>query len=55
MENLKKDLDELVARMQTEESRKGVDQLFEMSPEELGEAAVKAANGEYPNWLRTPV
>ena len=42
--NTEKGFDDLVDAMQTEASKKGVEDLFKMSSKELGEAAVKAAH-----------
>lgn len=40
---LAREFDELVARMQTDEARAGVDALFGMSGEDLADAAVRGA------------
>lgn len=43
LDELDHEFDALLARMQTPEAKAGVAQAFDASPEELGEAAVKAA------------
>lgn len=43
LDDLNAEFDELLARMQTPQARKGVEAAFDASPEELGRAAVTAA------------
>lgn len=43
LDDLNTEFDELLARMQTPQARKGVEAAFNASPEELGRAAVTAA------------
>ncbi|HVR28713.1 MAG TPA: type II toxin-antitoxin system prevent-host-death family antitoxin [Thermoanaerobaculia bacterium] len=43
LDELTREFDEMLARMQTEEAAAGVDALFEMEAEALGRAAVRAA------------
>lgn len=46
LEALTQEFDEMVARMQTPEARAAADSLFSMSPDELAERAVRAAEPE---------
>ncbi|CPR04468.1 Phd_YefM [Mycobacterium bohemicum DSM 44277] len=46
LDDLSERFDELLARMQTAESKSGVAAAFDATPEELGAAAVKAARGQ---------
>lgn len=41
LQRLEREFDELLAALQTEEAARAADALFEMSPQELGEAAVR--------------
>lgn len=43
LRRLEREFDEMLATMQTRAAARGADELFEMSPRELGEAAVRAA------------
>jgi len=43
LERLTQDFDALLARMQTAEARRGMDEAFNAGPEELGRAALTAA------------
>lgn len=51
LDDLNSEFDELLARMQTPQARKGVEAAFHASPAELGRAAVKAAK-KHPAPLR---
>lgn len=46
LEELTREFDEMLARMQTEEAGAATDALFDMKPDELGEAAVRGARDE---------
>lgn len=46
LDELAREFDEMLARMQTEEAAAGVDALFEMGSAELGRAAVRGARRE---------
>jgi prevent-host-death family protein len=43
LRRLERQFDEMLAGMQTAEAARAADELFDMSPRELGEAAVRAA------------
>jgi hypothetical protein len=47
-EDVKKELDALVESMQTPEARAGAEKFLQMTPEELGQAAVAAVAEEPP-------
>lgn len=46
LDELAREFDEMLARMQTEEVAAGIDALFRMTPDQLGEAAVRGAQDE---------
>lgn len=46
LDELEREFDEMLARMQSEEAAAAVDALFEMRSDELGDAAVRGAQSE---------
>ena len=51
LDDLGKEFDELLARMQTPQARRGVETAFNASPEELGRASIEVAQKKH----RAPV
>lgn len=43
LDELAREFDEMLGRMQSEEAAAGIDALFRMTPDQLGEAAVRGA------------